>query len=440
MSHNKWYTLDNTGNLYPSVLTQRNTTLFRIAAQLKRPVHVDRLNRALQVIIARFPYYHVQLSRGAFWYSFEENDRSPEVVIDSRSPCQYMPIKKRGVFPFRVRAFRSNIAVEFSHAISDATGALIFLKSLLAQYFLADLDSDSQDYRNRIEEYRKDPEIFLADEKPEQGEEQDAFWHHFDRTIPSPDQEKKVYHLPGTELPPQHYRVLTGEILASELIKDVKSHQVSVTDYLTSVYFWALQSIQERKAPHTIRGKWKPISVMVPVNLRKILRSHTMRNFFLVLNPLLDTRLGHYDFEEITAKVHHFMRTQLDRRHLKQQIARNIRGAIHPLQRIAPLWMKDIALKSVYRDYGESRYSGSLSNLGRIELPDSMESEVEKMIFVPPPSPVVKAKAGVLSYKGKMQITFGSLVQETDLELEFFSFLRKKGIRVRIDGNYKGDE
>jgi hypothetical protein len=48
MEEKEWYHLDTTGNLYPSVLSRRNTTIFRLAVQLKKPVHVDRLNRSLR--------------------------------------------------------------------------------------------------------------------------------------------------------------------------------------------------------------------------------------------------------------------------------------------------------------------------------------------------------------------------------------------------------
>lgn len=440
MEQRKWYRLDTTGNLYPSVLSRRNTTLFRLAVQLKKPVHVDRLNRSFREVLGRFPYYRVQLRRGAFWYTFVENDRDPSVMIDGRSPCGYLPLKKRGVFPFRVRVYGKNLAVEFSHALTDATGALIFLKTLLGRYVLLGLKEADGGSCVLEAELKADLEIFDPEEAPREDESTDAFRLHYDPSIPSPDQEKKVFHLEGNELPTGTYRVLTGELSVREVLAAAKGLNLSLTEYLVSVYFYCLQDIQEKSRYGRKRGKLAPLSVMVPVNLRSILPSRTMRNFFLTLNPLIDTRLGHYSFEDIAVGVHHFMGTAIDRRHLKQQIARNVRGRIHPLLRIAPLFIKDIALKLIYLDYGESRFSGSLSNLGKIDLPPSLDREVERIVFVPPPSPVLKVKCGVLSRGDRLAVTFGSLIGEKDLELRFFSFLRKAGIRVKLHGNYKGEE
>ncbi len=436
----KWYNLDNTGTIYPSILSRRNTTLFRLSVSLKSPVQADRLNRTLAMVISRFPYYRVQVRRGAFWYTFVDNDRDPKVVIDSRSPCSYLPFKKRGVFPFRVRAYGNTLSVEFSHVLTDATGALVFLKTLLAEYFQSTLKKGSPEYFSLITEREADQNIFDPFDVPEDGEARDAFREHFDSSIPSPDQEKKVFHLSGSEISTGRYRVLTGELSVTETLDRAKQNSLSLTEYLVGIYFHSLQKIQERDNIGKRRGRWKPLSVMVPVNLRGLLKSTTMRNFFLTLNPLLDTRLDHYNLREIFAEVRTFMRTALDHRHLKQQIARNVRGRIHPLLRVAPLRVKDLALKLIYLDYGESRFSGSLSNIGKIDLPRLLRGHVERITFVPPPSPVLKVKCGVLTYGESLFITFGSLIEERDLELYFFSALRRDGLGVRIRGNYKGEE
>jgi hypothetical protein len=68
---NPWYRLDNIGKLYPGIISPRITSLFRIQVLLKTPVHVSCLASALEKVIARFPYYRVQLKAGFFWYYFK---------------------------------------------------------------------------------------------------------------------------------------------------------------------------------------------------------------------------------------------------------------------------------------------------------------------------------------------------------------------------------
>lgn len=45
-----------------------------------------------------------------------------------------MPFKEVRECAFRVIVYKNRIAVEFFHAITDGNGALVFLKTLLAEY------------------------------------------------------------------------------------------------------------------------------------------------------------------------------------------------------------------------------------------------------------------------------------------------------------------
>jgi len=58
------------------------------------------------------------------------------------------------------------------------------------------------------------------------------------------------------------------------------------------------------------------------------------------------------------------MRMQVDRRELDRQIARNVRAERNLLVRTLPLFLKDMMLSYVRRRFGESPYSGVLTNLG----------------------------------------------------------------------------
>ena len=76
----------------------------------------------------------MQLKAGFFWYYFESNPAAPLVMADLKYPCMDMSFKKDGVFPFRVKAYKNRIAVEFSHILTDGMGAISFLKALVAEY------------------------------------------------------------------------------------------------------------------------------------------------------------------------------------------------------------------------------------------------------------------------------------------------------------------
>ena len=65
---------------------------------------------------------------------------------------------------------------------------------------------------------------------------------------------------------------------------------------------------------------------MIPLNLRKIFGSKTMRNFSLFLIPGIDPRLGRYGFDEILNYVHHYVRLNANARSVQPDMARNVRG------------------------------------------------------------------------------------------------------------------
>ncbi len=419
-----WYKLDNAGKIYPALLSQRTSSLFRLSFTLKEPISLPLISRALKDTIGRFPYYRVSLKPGFFWYFLEGNPRYPRIEGDSLYPCQKMPLKKRGRFLFRVRIYKNRIALEFSHILSDGNGALIFLKTLTARYLTLK--------GHEIEPDREEGILDLK-EAPDPLEYEDAFHKHFDKTIPEASRGARAWHLKGSMLPRGQYNVITGILSAAEVKTEAKKHDVSITEFLIAQLIASFQEHMENlEIP---RKKMMPIRMNVPVNLRSLYPSRSMRNFFLSVEPWIDPRLGHYEFQEICAKVHHYMRYEVDRKFLNQQITRNMKGELNIINRLFPLHFKNLIMPSIYRILGENNYTSGFSNLGRITLPPSMAPHVQAMDFYPPPSTGNKVKCTVLSYNDQLRISFGSLIEETELERLFFTGLRKKGIHVRIESN-----
>ena len=113
--------------------------------------------------------------------------------------------------------------------------------------------------------------------------------------------------------------------------------------------------------------------------MRRFYPSRTMRNFSLYVSPEIDLRLGPYGFHEIVKRVHHSMSLQVDRRELARQIARNVRAQRNPLIRIMPLFLKDLLFSYVRERMGERPYSGVLTNLGRIVVPEEVTPHIERV-------------------------------------------------------------
>ncbi|MFW9923207.1 MAG: hypothetical protein ACFFDW_07985 [Candidatus Thorarchaeota archaeon] len=419
-----WYRLDNAATLFTLVNSVRIPCMYRLSCTLKSRINVDILQQALENIIPRFPYYKVNMRMGIFWYYWETNTKTPKVVGDTKYPNQVLPVTKKGIFPFRVRAFQNRVAVEFHHSLSDGTGAITFLRALVAEYLVLK-GAKVADWQD----------IFRPDQIPDQEEYEDAFKKNYIKNVPYPPKQPNAFQLPNKLEAKGVFNITTGIIPIKEILKKSKELNVTLTEYLIAVYLDALQQVLWSYPEKKRKRYLKPIRLMVPVNLRRIFPSKTMRNFSLYVTPGIDPRLGKFTFEEILNQVYHYMRVEVSDKYISQQIARNVRGELHPLVRFTPLFVKKLFGKAVYNGMGEKLYSGVITNLGKITMPEELVDEIERIEFFPAPSPSNKTGCAVGSFGDYLFINFGSTIREKNVEMYFFRNLVKDGIHVKIETN-----
>ena len=109
---------------------------------------------------------------------------------------------------------------------------------------------------------------------------------------------------------------------ASAVISEAKARGVTVTAYLVAVLMVAAHRVQIKKVKNPAR--YKPVKVCVPVNLRGLFGSSTLRNFVLYATPGIDPRLGEYDFDEICKIVNYQLKLQVTKKHMASMIATNV--------------------------------------------------------------------------------------------------------------------
>ncbi|WP_430886358.1 hypothetical protein [Fusibacter sp. JL216-2] len=418
MPSKQWFKLDTAGKMYSSIKSSRATTLFRLSADLKKNVDPDILQLSLDHIIERFPYFNVNLRRGIFWYYFDKNESHPRIEKETYYPCMYMKIKKKGIHPFRVLYYNKKVSVEFSHIITDGAGAVTFLRALLFEYYrLLGFDCD-------------DDTIFKYGQEPHPEEVEDAFGKHYDENLPMYRKKVDAFHFPFRRDKKGVYNVVTGILPVENLLVLSRSHGVSLTEFLSAVYFDAIQTLIENE-----NYKKKPIVLNIPVNLRRMLGSKTMRNFFISVTPMIDPRLGHYTFDEILKYVHYFMKITVDEKYVRQQIRQSVMSEKTLFLRVVPLFIKDMLMPFIYKMYGEGNYTTGFSNVGAIRMPPALEDQIDRFELYPPPSIGNTLKVTTVSYKENLYISFGSLTRDRRVEQIYFSKLREMGVPVRIETN-----
>lgn len=418
------YRMDNAAVLFSFVCNKRITCLFRLSATLKEPINVTILQKALDRIIERFPYYRVNQRPGLFWFYWETNLGKPKIIADSKYPSQMMPIRKRGIFPFRVRAFQNRIALEVYHGVTDGTGGLTFLKALVAEYLtLKGVKTDDWG------------DIFRYDELPDDEEYEDAFKKYYQPFYPKQKLLEVAFQMPFKLEKKGIYHITTGIIPIEEILSKSKELNVTLTEYLCAIYIDSLQEIFYELPEKKQEKLKKPIRLMVPVNLRRFFPSKTMRNFSLFVTPGIDPRLGYYSFEDILKTVYHYMRVEVNDRYISQQIRRNVRGEIHPLMRLTPLFIKTSGGRFIYSRMGEKLYSGTITNLGRVVMPEAFSDRIKRFQFLPAPSPANKSSCAIVSFKDNLYINFGRVIKDPIVERKFFRKLKKQGVSVKIETN-----
>ena len=418
-----WYRLDNAANLYPAVQSARIPTMFRFSMTLRDMVDPKALQASMDALMPRFPFWQVRLHRGFFWFYLEHNEARPRLQKDVRYPNARLHPRLGTRHMFRVRYWNNRIAVEFSHVLTDGTGGLTYLKSLV------------YDYLKRTGADPGDPgDIPTAAQPPSPEEAEDAYQRFYQRPLPLPNKGRKTFHTPGRMLSPGVYLLTTGIAPMDAVMAEAKRRGVTLTVLLTAIYLDVLQQVQDREEPRI--GRKRPIALSVPVNLRSIWPSRTLRNFTLYVSPEIDPRLGPYTFDEILQVVRNFMGAEVNEKAISRQISRNVGAQRNPVVRATPLFIKRLVSPFLlYRRMGESLHSGTLSNIGRVQLPDGMTRLVERVEFIPIPNPVNRTNLSMTGYNGHLYMNFGRVIRETDVEMGFFRRLVKMGIPVRIETN-----
>lgn len=422
----KWMKLDNAAKIYPAAKRRNWTALFRVSAELTEPIDPIILAKAQKSTLERFPGFSLRLRRGFFWFYLEHNEGMPDIQEDVGNPCVRMRLNENQGFMFRVRYYRCRIAVEIFHVLTDGTGGLCFLKTLVAEYLRIKYGADIP----------RDNEILDCSAEPSPEETEDAFFKYA-RGITRTRSESNAYYIKGTDEPEDVIHITCGMIEVSKALAAAKNCGVTLTEYLTAALIMAIDRIQ--RAGGKPQRQLKPVKICVPINLRKFYPTHTMRNFSNYTNPGIEPKYGEYTFDEVLKAVHHHMGAEVTEKQLNAKISTNVRSESYKILRIMPLFVKNLAMRLTFNLVGDRQTSSSISNIGSVVLPPQMAQYVTRMDFILGPLSRNRVICAALSYNGKLYLNFTRTIKETAVEREFFRFLVKQGLCFKIESNQRED-
>jgi len=418
----RWLRLDNAAKIYPAARRESWSNVFRVSATLKENVDVEILRSALDVTLRRFPSIGVRLRKGAFWYYLEQLSYVPEIQEDSSYPLTRMSKKDTRKCAFRVLVYNRRIAVEIFHSLTDGNGAMVFLKSLVAEYL-------QQKYGIYVP---TEHGVLGRLEEPSEEELEDSFQKYAGK-ISASRQERTAWHLSGTPEKNDFQHLTCFKFPVKEVLDKAHEYDVSLTTFLVALIMRALQSCQEEKVQNPNRRK--PIKVLIPVNLRKLFPSRSMRNFALYTTPEILPKLGEYSLKEICQVVKSKMSADVTEKNMSMMIATNISSERLMAVRIMPLFIKNFVMKAVFDSVGEKKSCLTVSNLGAMKLPEIMMEYVERLDFILGVQAAAPYNCGVVSFGETMYLNFIRNIKEPYLEYHFQKALKEVGLTAEVESN-----
>lgn len=421
----QWYKIDNTGKIFHAVSNASNSAVFRVSMTLHETVNPKVLQEALDIVVMRFPTLTVRVRKGLFWDFLEQNDQVLRVKKESDYPCAPIDRKENNAFLIRVLYFGKRISVEVFHSLTDGGGAAEFLKTLAYQYLTL-----------KGEPVEADEKIMLPYDAPKREEVEDSFEKYAtSREVKNPaSSDKKAYQLKGTQLNPPGINVIQGVVDAGALNTYAKAQGTSLTGLLTSLLIRVIHMEKNRE-----KSKASLITVAMPVSLRRHFPSVSIRNFFSVSN--IGVRMSDdVPFEDVITEVTKQLIEKTDKSFLQEGINRFVAFQSNLLLRIVPVFIKYPVMRFAFNQFGERAKTITVSNLGNIQLPDSMRPYADSMDVVLYPTNKSPINCGTATVNNKLTITFSRSIEENEIIRTFFKEItRLTGLEVKVFSNGWGE-
>lgn len=414
----EWKKLDNASKIFPATSSNKDTKVYRIAAELYSEVNPENLQEALDLTLDSFPIYRSILRRGFFWYYLEMSNIYPQVEKETTNPCAPIYIVGKKNLLFRLSYYKKRINLELFHALSDGAGAIWFLKTLIYYYMKI----------NHGEEIGENmPSLEYGASISQKMD--DSFWKNYSSKIEDTSTEKEkyktAYTIRGKRIDENKMKVIEGAMSVKEVLNISREYETSITVFLTSLLLYSIYSDMPKNK------RRKPIVISVPVNLRGYFNSSTARNFFTTMNISYDFQNNSAEFKDIVKHVDKEFKKGLEEGSINLKLARFMKFENNPIARVVPLTIKDFFMR-IADKFNDKSISSSLSNVGRIKTAKEFENYIKQF------SVCVSARAPKItfcSYGDNLVITFTSPYIETDIQRVFFQFLSNRDIKIEITSN-----
>lgn len=403
------FAVDNASILFLSLIKPHHTNSFRFTMTLREPVCPDCLQKAVDRITPRFPTVIAKLREGFFHVRQVPVSAPPRVQPDT-AILKPMTLEELRNGCFRVLYRDNAVSIEAFHALTDGSGAITTFTTLIAEYLQIRHGHVTPTGQTRLD----------VTQSPQPEEVHDAFLSQ-DSSAPRKLPSRFSYLLPRPVQADWQVRTSHYSMDMQVLLAAAHRYQVTLNTLLTSVLAATVMEYQLRNEK---KGKLKPVRIMIPVDLRRLVGSRTLRNFTLYALPTMEPEQRDLPFSDLCIQIGNQLRQQLSKEQLLGMASHNVRRQNAWYVRWIPWKLKQILLRIGYRFFGESNSSLTLTNLGNVKFPEELNPYIQDFQCYLTPRVSSPYGCTVMSYNGKLSLNMSRFSHEDTLGILFFEKLK----------------
>ena len=408
-----WHRPDNTANLFAAVSSESDPHVFRVTMELCDRVYPHFLQKALEETLPYFRAFDVKFKCHLFSWVYEAQYIYPQVADEVGHPCKFFSNENKEGFLFRVLYNGNKIHLESSHALSDGTGAVYFLKAIGYRYI-------QLTYKNKLTSDQREKRFGL-----EYGMNvTDGYAVNYKKVKKTEHREMLAYMIRGKRRSIGDMGILTVNKSVSQLKAVSNTCQATISEYMSAVLLMAIRDSYPDNAK-------KPIRIELPVNLRPLFNTETSLNFFSNISISLNPQEFSYSFKEILHCVKKQFKEKIRKEQFEQRFGFTVWGERCLLARMTPVVARHWFLRRMYELCSGSSTIG-FSNIGKIVLEPGFAQYIKEISALATPTPYVPIKIVTCSVKDNFTMNITTKISDNTFPDKIIQALEGSGIVVNL--------
>ncbi len=355
----RWMRTDTATIMFSSLTTKSWGRTFCLTAELRETVDPALLRRAASDVLPHYPSARTSLRQGFFWAYQTVTDAPVQIRAEGPRPLQPITARYKGLPDLRLTYGERRISLEAAHSVGDGRSLIRIFDEILARY----------------EYLREGGEAAYAPIAPPEKTAENAYDTYYDKNGEKPGgKRQKAYHFPET-FTDGYMRLLFADMPEERIITLAHERDLTVTEFLCAVLI--LGVLRTADAP-----VGKPVTVAVPVDLRRFFPTQSLRNFSIQTYVSFEPA-GRTDWtvDEICEATRGQLRAQLRTEELRKSLNKFGSLKTNPVLRIVPYAIKKPVMASMQKK-SHAEVTTILTNLGEHTPPDGLSHALRGLRFV----------------------------------------------------------